>query len=398
MKKFFVPLFFFLLLSCSSEDFKSDIAASAQKDVDCYVIVEGQCRYQQISKNLCDEIGVLKEQCPEVSSSSSEDEFGSSSSRTNRSSSSRASSSSFGSSSAGNSSSSSVVSGSSSSAGISSSSVAVISSSSVEVSSSSSVAISSSSSVEVSSSSGVEVGSSSSVVVVSSSSVGSSSSISLGAPDIDVTALCASFPYYVARTKKENVSNLFSLSGNIAGCGSISYSPASIANDSISFASYSVSSNAEKDLTITASIKCGNKTYSAECLIKVVVAADSLMEARCNHEGIFVPPLSPFKITKTTTIINYACCEPQKEENKGYYITCGKDYTLKINGSDDITSTDNHANLPILNPMIPEPNAQCIQYGSSPGGVLYRYPKRILMTTSSSNVSGPNGGFTCESW
>lgn len=380
MKKFFVPLFLFLLLGCSTEGFESTIAADAQKKGDCFVEATGIC-YKNISKNSCEEIGGISRVCAvEGDSSSSEDDESSSSVFVVL----PSSSSEF------------VILPSSSSVPIvlpSSSSVPIVlpSSSSVFVvlpSSSSDLVVLPSSSSEF-----IIEPSSSSVLVVEPSS---SSSSSLGQPDINVvTELCESFPYYVARTKKEYVKNLFSLEGNTTGCGSISYSPNSISNDSISFTIYSANSSIERSIDITASIKCGSKTYSAECSIKVVVAADSLKEVRCNHKDIFGPPLTPFKITKTTTIISYACCEPQKSD--GYYVTCVKSYTLKIEGSPDISSTDNHANLPIFNP-IPEPNAQCTPYGNSPGGVLYRYPKRILMTTSSSNVSGPNGGFTCESW
>jgi len=388
MKKFFVPLFLVLLFSCSSiEDFKpSEQAASEQKNNRCYV-ERNHKYYDNISESLCVEMGGEPGKfCPvEVCG---EGEI-SSSSRNTASSSSRGSSSSR-------------VGSSSSRIGSSSSNDdGDDSSSSGDDDSSSSIVAVSSSSVGAGSSSSSSAVSSSSIGNSSSSSVGNSSSSSLGPPDIDITTACASFPYYVAKTKKEPIKNLF-LESNTTGCEKISYSAsgsASISGDSISFASYTVSTTAEQKPIITASVECGSKTYSAKCPITVVVAADSLKEARCNHESIF----GKFNITKATTILNYACCEPQKE-SEGYFITCNNaNYSLKINGSPSPTITPDNGNgktnLPVINPMIPEPYAQCKKYGDpvsgSPGGILYRYPKRILMTVTGTLGSG---GFLCESW
>jgi len=384
MKKFLVPLFLILLLSCSNEGFKSDIAASAQKNATCF-FPDGRCL--EISESLCTDIGGTLGKCTQSSSSSNVDDVSSSSGVDDVSSSSVASG--VSSSSRGGRSSSSggdAVSSSSADATTSSSSgdITVSSSSSVAggVSSSAEGGDASSSSVvvSVSSSSGGTVSSSSSLVVSSSSSAPPS----LGA--------CSAFPYYVTKTKKEYIKNLVPSNG----CGNVTYSLTgsgsgnngiSITGDTISFANASASSS-KRNLTIraTASSQCVNK----DCPIEVVITDAAYKDAKCNHQDIFPVNLA---ITSTTTIIDYACCEPKTD----YIITqCGSaNFTLSIDGAVAATSKDNSAKLPDLT-LIPEPNAKCTEYGGSPGGILYRYPKRMLMTVT--NPPLPTGGFSCNSW
>jgi len=363
MKKLFVLLFFFLtlLFSCTKNGFESP----EPQEVWCNIEKLGKCEF--ISESLCKDTGesyknrsecesnVSSSSYEDVSSSSSRGVVGSSSSRQVSSSSSRG-----------------VVGSSSSRAGSSSSDDEEISSSSEDDDSSSSTGNTSSSSSSVR----------------SSSSVGISSSSSLAVPSLDT--LCSLFPYYVAKTKKESVKNLFSSEG----CTNVTYSVsstgniASITGDSISFANTSASST-ERNLTIRANAQCGGTAQSKECTHIPVVIADSYRDAKCNHQDIFPVNLT---ITNITTVIDYACCEPKSN----YTITqCGQaNFTLSIDGSVAVTSKDNSANLPNLTP-IAEPNAQCTEYGDSPGGTLYRYPKRMLMTVTNTL---PTGGFSCNSW
>jgi len=154
MKKSFVLLFFFLLLSCSNEGFESQLASSSQKEVWCKI--DENC--VEITRSLCLDMNgkVFLNNTACLTSSSSEDGTSSSSED-------------------GASSSSEDGASSSSEDGASSSSIVVVGSSSSNV-----VGISSSSSVVVggSSSSNVVVGSSSSDIGGgSSSSNGSSSSL-----------------------------------------------------------------------------------------------------------------------------------------------------------------------------------------------------------------------------
>ena len=369
MKKFFVPLFLLLLLSCSSEGFKSDIAASAQKNVNCCVRVDGKYIQKTISENLCTEVGFPIEKCLDEVNSSSSDEVSSSS---------RPSSSSQGSSSSRP--------GSSSSVGSSSS--GADSSSSGDDDSSSSVGGSSSSSVGAVSSSSVGAGSSSSIGNSSSSSIGISSSSS--APP-SLTCSTNPFPYYVAKTKKESVKNLFSNNG----CGNVTYTiqsggtaaGATISGDSISFAT---ASTTERPITIraTAASQCGTK----DCQIAVVIA-DDYRDARCNHKDVFKVNLTTIK--SATTVIEYACCESKTD----YLLTCADvSYNLKVkSNSTPVGSSGGNANLPNLTP-IQEVNALCdvnVDGYPDPRGFLYRYPERILMTVTNTI---PSGGFTCNSW
>jgi len=159
--------------------------------------------------------------------------------------------------------------------------------------------------------------------------------------------------------------------------------------DSISFSSASASST-QRNITIRPSASSSQCSLPPNnvCSITVVIA-DDYRDARCNHENIFPVNLA---ITKTTTVIDYACCEPKSN----YKITqCGTaNFTLSIDGNVAVTSSNNEANLPDLTP-IPEPNTQCTEYGDSPGGLLYRYPKRMLMTVTNAL---PTGGFSCNSW
>jgi len=285
MKKSLVPLFFLLLLGCSSDDFKSEIAASAQKDVDCWVIHEddNRCHLKRISQNLCVEIGgIPKEECPEdVISSSSEDVsssssagnlVGSSSSSLVGSSSSdlviSSSSNLVGSSSSSlvGSSSSNLV-GSSSSSDVSSSSVVAGSSSSVVAGSSSSISSSGSSSSRVSSSS---VGSSSSVAS-SSSAVSSSSSASQPAP----TWTGCNIPSYVGRN--EPIANLkfISIENNNGRCGAITYKLNGTGSNvtTLNYASNQIGTN--QTLNITASTTCsGGITLNSKPCSESVTVAD----------------------------------------------------------------------------------------------------------------------------
>ncbi|MDR2583853.1 MAG: hypothetical protein LBC75_10265 [Fibromonadaceae bacterium] len=389
MKKFFVPLFLALLLGCN-DGFKSDIAASEQKNNRCYVENSGEF-YKSISEKLCEEIGgeVGRFCPPEVCGNSSSDEE-SSSSMDNISSTSRPSSNSR--------SSSSSRPGNSSSGGTVSSSSDEESSSSDEESSSSSGAVNSSSSGTGSSSFSGTVSSSSSgtgsssSLVNSSSSVGTSSSSSLAISSSSSAppslGACSAFPYYAVKTKKESIKNLVSNNG----CGNVTYSVqsggtyASITGDSISFANATASST-KRTINIRATApQCETK----DCPIEVVIVDAAYKDARCNHEDIFPVNLT---ITNTPTVIDYACCEPKRD----YIITqCGQaNFTLSIDGAVAVTSSNNSVNLPNLEP-IPEPNEQCKKYGDSPGNILYRYPKRMLMTVTTNPF--PTGGFSCNSW
>jgi len=387
MKKFFVPLFLLLILGCSNEEIKpSDKAASEQKKRNfCYIEKDDEY-IKNISESLCNEIGGegLDFKKTEDVSSSSDEEL-SSSSRGNIS---RSSSSGGG---AGNS--SSVVAGSSSSGDAgSSSSGGAGSSSSGGAGSSSSGGAGSSSSVIAGSSSSVVAGSSSSVVAgsSSSSSISSSSSAppSLGA--------CSAFPYYyVAKTKREYIKDLVPSNG----CGNITYtvpsgngsSYASIIGDSISFENATASAT-ERTITIraTASVSQCN-TPPKECPITVIIA-DGYKDARCNHRDIFNVNLNDIKTA--TTVIEYACCESKNN----YFLTCANsvNYTLKVKGGTPISSTGGNANFPELTP-IPESSSQCPTLEDYPGGTLYRYPERILMTVSNTSTI-PDGGFSCNSW
>jgi len=84
MKKFLVPLFLLLFLSCSNEGFESKVAAPPQKDlVYCTIMVEGELKCVQISESLCTEMKGVRGKCNiivYVSSSSDEDVSSSSSS------------------------------------------------------------------------------------------------------------------------------------------------------------------------------------------------------------------------------------------------------------------------------------------------------------------------------
>jgi len=318
MKKFLVPLFLVLFFSCSNDGFESDKAASAQKDVGCWIIQvrgENQCKiYVKISENLC--IPKAQEDdweiCPdEFSSSSSEDEAESSSSSSSSSSRARSSSSSL------VSSSSSVV--SSSSAGSSSSSLASSSSSAVVISSSSSLASSSSSVVVSSSSAGSSssslVSSSSSVVVVSSSSVGVSSS-SLGPAKL---SKCPSFPnpYYVAKTNPEDLTTWISLEGDPTGC-SVSYtltSGSSYASLSSSggntFINFTGSaSSTQRQLTVKASLLCEDDPdldMSRSCPITVVIA-DKFKEIKtCDDPRTQIGPGKTTVEISVCTKSNFGC-------------------------------------------------------------------------------------------
>ncbi|MCL1956007.1 MAG: hypothetical protein FWF63_01670 [Fibromonadales bacterium] len=287
MKKFFVPLFLALLLSCSNEGFKSDIASSAQKDVDCWVIIDNECKFRQISEILCNEIGVQREQCPEVSSSSDEDissssrNAGSSSSRNAGSSSSR---------NAGSSSSRNAVSSSSGDEVSSSSGDEVSSSSDDEVSSSSDDAVSSSSGGAVSSSSGGATSSSS--VVNSSSSVGAVSSSSSGAISSSSSSVVSSssseplpapawtdcnIPQYVGRN--EPIANLkfISIENNNGRCGTITYRLNSTGQGqpatTLNYNNNQIGTN--QTLNITASATCsGGITLNQKSCSKQVTVAD----------------------------------------------------------------------------------------------------------------------------
>jgi len=424
MKKFLVPLFLLLLLSCSNDGFESKYAAPAQKDlILCLIKVEGQNKCVQISESICTEMGGTKEKCNlEGDVSSSSDDVSSSSDVAGVSSSTDidvggGSSSSAGvvdgsSSSAGvvdgSSSSTGVVGGSSSSAGVSddsSSSGGVVggSSSSTGVvggsSSSAGVSDDSSSSGGVvggsSSSAGVGGGSSSSVSAVSSSSSVGVSSSSLAPPSLgECTPL--QFPDYVAKTQKESLKKLITSIGNANGC-TVSYTPSSasgfsISGDEIDFSKYS-SSSRTLSLNITARITCSGSQPQQKNCTKEVYVADDYKAARCNHS--FPANLN---ITKSTTVIDYACCEPKGDfgnNDETYYITCSTpNFTLKIDDATPITKIDSHANLPALPLKEETPYPDCQEYGKSPGNVLYHYSKRILMTAT--NV--PTGGFSCDSW
>jgi len=260
MKKFFVPLFLLLLLSCSSEGFKSDIAASAQKNVNCCVRVDGKYIQKTISENLCTEVGFPIEKCLDEVNSSSSDEVSSSS---------RPSSSSQGSSSSRPGSSSSV--GSSSSGADSSSSVDDDSSSSVGGSSSSSVGAVSSSSVGAGSSSSGGAVSSSSGGAVSSSSGGAVSSSSSESQEPPKWSGC-NIPPYVGRN--EPIANLkfISIENNNGRCGAITYRLGTSSTNVTALNYTTAQIGTPQNLSITASTTCNGTTLTQQCSKSVTVA------------------------------------------------------------------------------------------------------------------------------
>jgi len=271
MKKSLVLLFFFLFLSCSNDSFDSQIAATAQKTVYCQVEGKGCIK---ISKSLCAEIGGT-EKCttPSDGSSSSEE-----------------------------------ISDMSSSSGNAVSSSSVGNSSSISSSSNATVKSSSSAGTVSSSSTIVDVSSSSSNDSVSSSSSADiSSSSSLTPPTLSD---CSSFPYYVAKTKKEYIGDLVTLEGNTNGCEKITYtlsgsSSISITGDSISFTSASSvpSSSSERSLTIKASVSCGGtQPLTKDCPIKVVVA-DKFAEMKSCVSG----EADKISIGSGSTIFEVSC-------------------------------------------------------------------------------------------
>jgi len=272
MKKFLVPLFFLLLISCSSDGFDSQIAASSQKDV--YCLVKDKCVL--ISKSLCSEIGF--ENCKPISESSSsgDDEISSSSVDVDVSSSSGeylVSSSSF------------VVS-SSSGGGVGGSSSSID-----DVGSSSSVI------VEVSSSSVLDVSSSSSEVVSSSS---------LAPPTLSE---CSSFPYYVAKTKKEYIGDLVHVENDFDRCEKVTYeltlpsNSISITDDSDSISFAGVSSSSSRTLNIRASVKCGTQTLTKNCQNINVVVADKFAEMNSCVNG----EADKISIGSGTTTVEIKC-------------------------------------------------------------------------------------------
>jgi len=289
MKKFLIPLFLALLISCSSEGFKSEIAASAQKDVWCSIIVEDKCIRRQISEVLCKEIGVPPcDNVAEVSSSSEEEisssshNTGSSSSRNLGVSSSRNASSSAG----GTLSSSSGGAGSSSSGdALSSSSGDALSSSGGAVSSSSGGAVSSSSGGVVSSSSGT--GSSSGGAVSSSSSSMISSSSSESPPP--AWSEC-NIPQYVGRN--EQIANLkfTSIENNNGRCGAITYRLNSTGQGqpvaTLNYNENQIGTN--QTLNITASTTCSGTTITKTCN-KQVTVADYIKFSEANTDVILKP-------------------------------------------------------------------------------------------------------------
>jgi len=267
MKKFFVPLFLVSLLSCSSEGFKSEIAADAQKSD--YCMVDGKS--SNISKNLCEEIGGIKGSPNNVSSSSG-DAAVSSSSGDDVSSSSRNTISS---------SSRNAVSSSSGGTAVSSSSggVAVSSSSGDVVSSSSSgAAVSSSSIVNPSSSSGG---------AVSSSSIDSPSSSSEPLPE-PAWSEC-SIPQYVGRN--EPIANLkfVSIENNNGRCGAITYRLNNTGQGqpvtNLNYSSSSIGTN--QTLNITATTTCsGGITLSPKSCSRVVTVADYVKFLEANKDTV----------------------------------------------------------------------------------------------------------------
>jgi len=264
MKKFLVPLFFFLFLSCSNEDFESKIAASVQKR--SYCNIKNKC-VEDISESVCAELGevINLTRCTELN---------------------------------GNLSSSSDNSSSSSSSAINSSSSYASSSSSSTISSSSNQTVSSSSSGGSSSSS---IGNSSSSISSSSSSAISSSS------SFKFKEECSPFPYdYVSKDKKEYIKDLASLEGDPAECV-ITYQvratngvSASISGDSISFLS---ASSTKQVLLIAASAQCGTTTVykPSDCKIEVVVAEKFAEAKLCDDEDRHT------RLSPGTTTVEVSC-------------------------------------------------------------------------------------------
>jgi len=258
MKKFLVPLFLLLLLSCSNEGFESKLAASSQKDSFCGGIRPDDPTYcPKISESLCKEIGGTLGKCTPVSSSSDVDDVSSSSD-------------------ADDVSSSSDVVGVSSSSDVS----GVGSSSSVvggDVSSSSDIAgVSSSSDVaDVSSSSDVG-GSSSSVDVgdVSSSSIDSPSSSSVSQPAPTWTE--CNIPQYVGRNEPIASLKFISIENNNGRC-TMTYKLGSSSSNATTLNYSSSAIGTTQNLTITTSATCnGGITLQPQPCNKMVTVADYL--------------------------------------------------------------------------------------------------------------------------
>lgn len=264
MKKFLVPLLFVLLFSCSSDGFKSDIAADTQKR---YCKIDDN-NVEIISKNLCDKLGGIAGSPNDNVSSSSDEEISSSSgdyvsssSRNTVSSSSRntVSSSSGG----ADSSSSSGGGGSSSSSGDAGSS--------------------SSSGGAVSSSSGSTGSSSSSGDEVSSSSTDSPSSSSEPLPE--PAWIDCNIPQYVGRN--EPIANLkfISIENNNGRCGTITYR-LNGAGQNVTTLNYSSSAvGTTQTLNITAYTTCsGGITLSPKSCSKAVTVANYVKFSATNDD------------------------------------------------------------------------------------------------------------------
>jgi len=345
MKKFLVPLFFLLLINCSSDGFDSQIAAGAQKNVWCQV--KGNC--VEISKSLCNEIGVEIgiEKCNltgNSSSSSDEEEVSSSSLADDMSSS---------------------------------------SGDEVIISSSSSLALGVSSS---SSSSVVDIGGSSSSIFVGDVSSSSSEAVSSSSLAPPTLSECSPFPYYVAKTKKEYIGDLVHVENDFDRCEKIKYTlsgsssitiPAAPNDTIINFVSASSvpSSSSERSLTIKASVQCGTQTITKDCPIKVVVADNYQDSVFCSGGGEF----ANLTISKTT-VFEYRCNTSKPD----YYIKCTDPseatFKLSVKGLADKNSEWGGANLPELVPI-------------KINETLFYYPERVLVT-----VTGGGGPYKCESW
>jgi len=247
MKKFLVPLFFFLFLSCS-EDIDLKYAASAQDRVS-YCEIENQC-VKDISESVCTELGkeITFTECDELGSSlSSSSDNGISSSS------------------------------SSSATNSSSSYTSSSSSSSSKVNSSSSKTVSSSSNGLISSSSNNELSSSSIENTPSSSSESSQEPLAWSE---------CSIPPYVG--KDEPIANLkfISIENNNDRC-SITYTlNNSIANATdLNYSGSAVGTNQTLSITATAACNGVTITPNSKTCSKTVTVADYVKFTRTGDPG-----------------------------------------------------------------------------------------------------------------
>ncbi len=351
-KNLLLALFVVLFFACSNEGLETK---TERPSGNIYCLMQEQDKCYDVSEDICNAIGGEKvESCPLESSSSSGDGGSSSSDEGSSSSSSEGDSSSSG---EGDSSSSGEGDSSSSGEGGSSSSGEGGSSSSGEGGSSSSGGGSSSSSDEGGSSSSEEV-----------------SSSSLAPPSLSECDLPS---IYMHKGESITLADLFSIEGDSAGCGPITYILKIGSSSSSATGIISLSTHAGKTLTITANATCGTPLPSKTC--KDVFVAERNVEniVQCG-ENVYT-----FDLYNGTTVFEYRCDQSKTD----YYVACRSpsdaEFKLSAEGFTDRTSSWGGANLP----GAPEPIEK--------EGFFY-YPKRVLATVTSTPTGG--GYYTCTSW